>query len=455
LKVGDDLRWLSRLAWFSGRGEDARKLAAEAIEILEQLAAGPELAMAYSTMAQLRMHSEDCPEAVEWGNRALELAERLELDEIVVHTLNNVGLAEILMGKSEGLAKLDRGLEIALKQELHEAAARTYVNLAYQALVTRDYARAAQQFADGLACTRERDLDFWTLYILAQRARAHLEQGSWQKAEDDARAVLQAEPAPVTRLVAVVVLGWVHLRRGSSGEAQSLLDEARERALATGDILRIGPVAAARTEAAWLRGDNGQISNEIHEAYELALKHPEPCRLGDLSLWLWRAGALDRPPDGIAQPYRLEMNGDWQAAAAAWERIGCPYEQALALAHGDRKAQLQALEILTRLGATPAATIVRRNLRADGLRGIPQGPRPETRGNPLGLTTRQMDILRLLAGDLSNKEIAARLRLSPKTVDHHVSAILAKLEVSTRREIAQHPAAGALLTKHRESGSET
>ena len=125
------------------------------------------------------------------------------------------------------------------------------------------------------------------------------------------------------------------------------------------------------------------------------------------------------------------------------------------MAHGDRKAQLQALEILTRLGATPAATIVRRNLRADGLRGIPQGPRPETRGNPLGLTTRQMDILRLLAGDLSNKEIAARLRLSPKTVDHHVSAILAKLEVSTRREIAQHPAAGALLTKHRESGSET
>jgi DNA-binding CsgD family transcriptional regulator len=150
-------------------------------------------------------------------------------------------------------------------------------------------------------------------------------------------------------------------------------------------------------------------------------------------------------------PYRLEIGGDWQGAAAAWQRIGCPYERALALAHGDQPAQLQALDILAGLGAAPAAALVRSRLRAHGVRSIPRGPRATTKGNPLGLTARQVDILRLLAANLSSKEIAARLRLSPKTVDHHVGAILAKLDVSTRRQAAAHAVARALLAKDRES----
>ena len=95
--------------------------------------------------------------------------------------------------------------------------------------------------------------------------------------------------------------------------------------------------------------------------------------------------------------------------------------------------------------------MVRRNLRAEGTRGIPRGPRAATRHNPLGLTTRQAEILGLLAEDLSNKEIAARLRIAPKTVDHHVCAVLAKLDVSTRRQAARHPITRALLAKSRES----
>jgi DNA-binding CsgD family transcriptional regulator len=240
------------------------------------------------------------------------------------------------------------------------------------------------------------------------------------------------------------------LRRGEPG-AGALLDEARELALATGDLMRIAPMAAARAEAAWLKGDKEQIRREIQPAYDLALQRPAPWRLGELSLWLWRAGALDRPPDGIASPYRLEIDGDWPAAAAAWQQLGCPYEQALALAQGDRPAQLQALEILSGLGAAPAAAIVRRNLRAAGLRGIPQGPRATTKGNPLGLTAREVEILRLLAGNLTNKEIAASLHISPKTVDHHVVAVLGKLGVSTRKQAAKHPAACALLAQSGES----
>src|SRR5262249_5812189 len=114
--------------------------------------------------------------------------------------------------------------------------------------------------------------------------------------------------------------------------------------------------------------------------------------------------------------------------------IGCPYERALALLDGDEAAQRDALAIFERLGAAPAAEITRRRLRAAGARGLPRGPRPTTLANPQGLTNRQIEVLRLLADGLSNPEIAERLSTTPKTVEHHVSAVLAKLHARSRTE---------------------
>jgi DNA-binding NarL/FixJ family response regulator len=128
------------------------------------------------------------------------------------------------------------------------------------------------------------------------------------------------------------------------------------------------------------------------------------------------------------------MAGDWQAAAELWEQIGCPYERALALMDGDEIAQRTALSIFEQLGAAPAAEMVRRQLHRQGIRGIPRGPRPTTKKNPAGLTARQMEILALVAEGLQNTEIALRLFISPKTVDHHISAMLTKLEVRSRTE---------------------
>jgi len=171
LRAGDNLRWLSRLVWFRGAGEKARKLAREAIAMLQRLPPGSELAMAYSNMSQLCMLSEDCQEAVQWGERALNLAERFGLTEISVHALNNIGQAEFLMGRTEGTAKVKRSLELALAHDMHEHATRAYTSLIYQALVTRDYAGIEERLAAGLAYTREREIDAATLYKLAMRAR--------------------------------------------------------------------------------------------------------------------------------------------------------------------------------------------------------------------------------------------------------------------------------------------
>jgi DNA-binding NarL/FixJ family response regulator len=123
------------------------------------------------------------------------------------------------------------------------------------------------------------------------------------------------------------------------------------------------------------------------------------------------------------------------STAAAWTELGAPYEAALALADGDDEDALrQALDELQRLGAAPAAAIVARRLRSRGVRGVPRGPRARTRANPANLTAREMEILALVAEGRRNGDIAERLFLSQKTVSHHVSAILRKLDVKTRGE---------------------
>jgi DNA-binding NarL/FixJ family response regulator len=138
----------------------------------------------------------------------------------------------------------------------------------------------------------------------------------------------------------------------------------------------------------------------------------------------------------MPEPYRLLLAGDWQGAADAWARIGAPFDEAMALLEGGPEAQRRALAIFEGLGAARVAEHARGLLRQSGTRIVAQGPRASTRSNPAGLTRRQMDVLRLLDEGHSNAAIGERLFVSPKTVDHHVSAILAKLEVRTRGEAA-------------------
>jgi DNA-binding NarL/FixJ family response regulator len=108
---------------------------------------------------------------------------------------------------------------------------------------------------------------------------------------------------------------------------------------------------------------------------------------------------------------------------------------ALALGDADDEAALRlALDKLRTLGARPAAVIVVRRLRERGARGVPRGPRPATRENPAGLTSRELQVLSLLTEGLRNAQIAERLVVARKTVDHHVSTILRKLDVHTRGE---------------------
>jgi len=436
-KEGDCLRWLSRLTWFTANKAAADRYAAMAVAILEPLAPGRELAMAYSNLSQLHMLADEPEGALIAGEKALALARTLGDSEIESHALNNVGTSKLAAQNSSGIADLERSLALALAGGFQEHAARAYGNMATSAARARDFDRARRYFSQGIAYCEERDLYAWVRYMTASRAETLLAQGEWEAAAEAAELIGQdAKIAAVARIPALVALARVRLRRGDPGVSKCL-DEAAELAFASGEVQRIAPVVAARAEAAWIEGTLVDSLDEITRGYKMTCKISDSWMQGELAFWLWRAGRLQEPTEQIARPWALQIAGEWQGAAAAWEAINCPYERALALAECKSDGAVRtALQIFEGLGAAPMAAITRRKLRERGVRNIPRGIHERTKQNPHQLTRRQLQVLGLLAEGCRNAEIAGRLFLSEKTIDHHVSAVLEKLQVRSRGEAA-------------------
>jgi ATP/maltotriose-dependent transcriptional regulator MalT len=436
-KVGEGLRWLSRLHWWDGNRQEAEAAAARAIAVLETVPPGHQLAMAYSNQAQLDMLAHRLEAAADWAGRATELARRLGDQETLSHALTNIGSARLLSGDPDGRADLEEGFEVALAAGLEDHAARALCNLATISAEMRDYRHARRDLDRALVFLRAHELAGYVQHLLGHRARVRLDQGDWAGAEQDARAALAERVAGGARMVdALVPLGLLQARRGEPAAAATL-QQAAEHGFATVELQWTAPVAAARAEHAWLQGEEHRIVDEAARLFELAVQAAHPWFTGELAFWLWLAGALPQTPTVVAEPYRLLLSGDWRGAAAAWQSLGCPYQEALALACGAHDdAGLAALALLDGLGARRTAQRLRRELRRRGTVRVPRGPTRATAANPAGLTGRQVDVLGLLAEGLTDAEIAARLSLSAKTVGHHVSALLGKLGVGSRRQAA-------------------
>ncbi|UPG92203.1 AAA family ATPase [Luteibacter aegosomaticola] len=431
---GRTLRWLSRLHWFVGRNSEAEAYADAAVALLEQLDENSEFAWALSNRSQLYMHAGRTGEAVAWGTRALELAKRLKDDEVISHALNNVGTAMLAHGDVEGRELLERSLAIALDDDFGEHVARAYSNLISTAIAGRHYAEAARKIEESGDYFADHDLHAWANFVSAWKARLAFELGRWDDAVQIASQLIYRDAAaPVSRIPAMAVLARIRLRRGDEG-AIELLDEATELASNTGEIQRLAPVAIARAEAAWLRGETHLADTWVRYAYDMAGELGDRREHGELGFWCWKLGEGKGGYEDPANPYTMQRRGDWRSAAATWARLGNPFMHAMALWDGDEASKLEALAIFEALGASAIVNLCRGELRQAGVRGITRGPRATTAANPAGLTTRERHVMGLLGKGLSNAEIAQRIVRSEKTVEHHISAILRKLGVGSRGE---------------------
>lgn len=431
--LGATFALLARTLWAMGRTREARERAAEAVEILEQLPEGPELARAYAAYSLQEMLAGHGSGAIRWGMRAVELAERVGAPAALWMALNSVGTAQLdYFEQLEGIEALERAVRLAAEHGDDFEVGRALGNLGASLGEIRRLEQAEAYLERAVAFDEERDLDALAGHAKAELAKVRFELGRWEEADGLAiEALRHRDLALGIPIMSLCVRGRIHARRGGP-KAASYLEEAWALSSPSGDLQWVWPVAAGRAEWAWLEGRSAEIPRLVQPTYERALALERGWAIGELGSWLVRVGALDRLPDGVAVPYALP----WREAAEAWECIGCPYEQAEALADGDEAAMRESLAILTRLGAEPAADRVREKMRRAGVKRVPARPRASTREAPAQLTRRQLEVLALVESGLSNAEIARRLFISERTAVHHVSAILRKLGAGTRGEAA-------------------
>jgi len=430
--LGASLRWLARMQWWAGSREEAEQAAREAVEVLEQAGDDRLLAMALSSQSQLYMLAHHPRESVARGERAAALARAAGDPAITSHALTNIGTSLWLLGDPAAQRTLDEGLAIALDAGDVEDACRAYVNLVWQLLDDCRLDEAERYLTAGIKLAGESEFLAFLSYLQVEQARLALARGSWDEAVR--LAGLHVAASPQVSCPALTVLGRVRARRGQP-DAAGLLGQALDLAVMVGELHRTAPVAAARAEAAWLRGDRAAVAGIAGPAYQEAVRLGDTVHQAELAYWLAKV-RRPAPADGD-HPYAAQAAGRWREAAAAWQAAGCRYEHAAALADGpDPDGLLTALQLLDELGARPLAARVRGRLRRLGVTRIPRGPRSETRANPAGLTARQVDVLRLVGKGYTNAEIASQLVVSVRTVDSHVAAVLDKLGAASRREAA-------------------
>ena len=432
---------LSRLAHIlvvAGHNTSGEAAMREAVALVEPHAESAAAVATRRWAAYLRMLDRDVEDAIREGSIALGIAERLADQESVVHCLNTIGSSMIVAGRiDEGRQHLERSRVMAERLQSDFWVSNALGNLgtacgeAYCFDLAEDYLRRGIEF-----CT-ERDIDYSRLYQMSWQALVRLYRGQWTEASEVAHAVLADRRSPaIARMMALITLGRVRARRGDPAVWEAL-NEARELTGNTGTLQRVAPMQAARAEATWLEGRTADAASEASPGVELALRKRHAWFTSELLFWCWQGTGstpVELPAFCAQHPFALGAAGRWQEAVSAWRALGCPFEAACALAEGDEAAQREALVIFESLGARPMIERVHHKLRAAGVRGLPRGPRKTTQEHPAGLTSKEVAVLALLAQGLRNKEIGQRLHRSARTVDHHLAAIFAKLNVATRAE---------------------
>jgi len=440
-REGGELVELARMTMRVGDALAAARLAEEAMAILGALPPSAELARALASVGYLAAGDFRFDVAFRRATRAIALAKEVGDSASVIVALQVRGMCETAQGRSDdAIESYGEAYRLAIEVGDLDLAVASMVDVGLELYSMKRYEEASKSLVAAIELGRSIDLDFRVSLAEATLAQIAFEQGRWDEAESEARRLLTEWPDfPDTRVWALTTLARLQVRRGDTAAGSTLneVSSITER----GESQDVSDLAAGQAEQAWLTGRSADIRSIVTPQYEAVTAecaHWPPARwpVGELAFWLWRAGAITNAPIQAAEPWALHIEGDWLNAAAIWEQVGCPYEQAEALADGDEPAMRAALAMFSRLGAQPAADRLRDQMRRMGVRHVPARPRRSTRSAPANLTRRQLEILELLENGLTDRQIAHRLFITQKTAGHHVSAILAKLGASSRTEAA-------------------
>jgi len=432
---------LSRQQWLTERTAVAHAAGERAFELARPLGDSYQKALATLNLGGLLVLTDREEDGLPYLDEALRIAERCGAASVAALCRNYRGSARLQLGNLSGRDDLLHSMAQAASLNNHEYVMRAYYNLIEGLWRLGEYREALGYIEQGENFGRDRDFRVYGYMFAARRCRLALMRGQWAAAETGLRELLagQDDPGMIGRET-VPILARVLVRQGSADAPEWLALAARHAARA--DVLEwLVPTGLAHIEHAWLTGDRGQVGSYPRLLLERTDRPGMLVQRGELLVYLRRLGYPAEPFPGCPEPYAAALRGDWRSAADAWRRDGDPYERAVELAgSGEIEPAREALTVLDGLGAKPAVAIVRERLRGLGVTRLPRRPQPGTLVNPAGLTDRQLEILRLVATGLSNPEIARRLVVSPRTVDHHVAAILSKLGVHTRRDAAARAA---------------
>ena len=233
------------------------------------------------------------------------------------------------------------------------------------------------------------------------------------------------------------MLGLVRARRGDPG-ALDAVEDADALGVPSDEVTAHVDRAVARAEIAWLERRIDDVDRIAAEALSSARDRDDRPAMERLAFWR-RLAEHEVDTDLVdpgAGPFAAGAAGEWSSAEESFRRRAQPYEATLCrlLAADGEDALRTVHDEFRRLGALAASRIAARRLRELGVRGLERGPRPATQEHPAGLTARELDVLDLLTEGLRNTEMAERLVISRRTVDHHVASIMRKLDAHTRGE---------------------
>jgi DNA-binding CsgD family transcriptional regulator len=427
-----------------------------------------------AAMAAAYMLDRRLDEAIGHGEQGRAESERTGDEQTAINAAVTLGSVLVFAGRmDEGWRLLEDAVDRAAAAHQEEEAARSYRMLGTSASVLAEYERAEHWLGEGIGYAEKVELWNHRHYMLSHLAHVRWCTGDWAAATAAAQqALADGRGGLTTWITAQYVLGYLAMGRGDWDAATGLLSKALAAGERMAELQRLSPPLWGLAETARCRGDHDTAAELCERGYLASAEVTDAAYLfpylltgvrahlarGDEDAaagWLERAGAIvtaraipgTLPAIGHARGLVLLARGDlaaareelalalhaWQGRRRFWEAAWARLDRASAAARSRRRGEAARLAGEAGAAAAAAGAVPVESAAARLTQSLRAGPAADP-WHPL--SAREFEVAQLIEGGLTNKEIAARLVLAPKTVSAHVGHILTKLGAARRAEVA-------------------